>query len=108
VEDDAAQCRQVRTLFQNAIDAGAPCFVSEVVICEVVRVLEVSYRVGREEIARVLDQAARLQREQRLTTRAMGLPTQTMWVAMARSVTGQEKGRGPTADSGTTIQYITT
>jgi predicted nucleic-acid-binding protein len=59
VEDDPEQSRQTRAMLQRAVDGNSPCCVSEVVVCEVVWVLGTSYRVGREEIARVLRQLFR-------------------------------------------------
>jgi len=59
VEDDPEQSRQAKALVQRAIAGNSPCFVSEVVVCEVVWVLGTSYQVGREEIARVLRQLLR-------------------------------------------------
>ena len=56
VEDDPVQSRRAKALLQRAIDSGEPCFVPEVVICEVVWVLETSYKVVRPEIAAVLGQ----------------------------------------------------
>ena len=56
VEDDPVQCRQAKALVQRAIDSAEPCFVPEVVLCEVVWVLETSYRIQRPEIAVVLGQ----------------------------------------------------
>jgi predicted nucleic-acid-binding protein len=61
VEDDPAQCRLAKALVERAIDAGTPCFVADVVVCEAVWVLEVSYKVRRPEITRVLDQMLRAQ-----------------------------------------------
>ena len=59
VEDDTEQSRQAKAMIQRAIAGNSPCFVSEVVVCEVVWVLGTSYQVGREEIARVLRQLLR-------------------------------------------------
>jgi predicted nucleic-acid-binding protein len=87
VEDDPAQCRRARALLERAIDAGAPCFVPEVVVCEVVWVLEASYKVRREEIVRVLDQ---LLRAQHLAFSS----SERLW----RAARAFEAGRGDFAD----------
>ena len=59
VEDDTEQSRQAKAMIERAIAANCPCFVSEVVVCEVVWVLGTSYQVARDEIARVLRQLLR-------------------------------------------------
>lgn len=59
VRDDEEQHRLARELIQGAIDDGEPLFVSEIVLCEVVWVLDVSYRVPRQEIVHTLRNLAR-------------------------------------------------
>ncbi len=54
VEDDAAQTRRAKRLIQKTEAAGRTCYVSDVVVCELVWVLTSSYRVRRAEIAEVL------------------------------------------------------
>jgi predicted nucleic-acid-binding protein len=54
VEDDAEQTAGARALVQRAGDAGEPLFVSELVACELVWVLESAYGFRREEIAGAL------------------------------------------------------
>jgi len=56
VEDDAAQSRRARRLIASAIAANEVCFVSDVVLCELVWVLQVSYRIERKAIMEVLTQ----------------------------------------------------
>jgi predicted nucleic-acid-binding protein len=59
VEDDPAQARRAKALLQGAIDAGEACFVSDVVLCEIVWVLETSYKLSRGEVGRILGQLLR-------------------------------------------------
>jgi predicted nucleic-acid-binding protein len=61
VEDDPVQGRRAKAMIRKAIDSGDPCFVSEVVVCELVWVLETSYKVDRGEIGRILGQLLRAQ-----------------------------------------------
>jgi predicted nucleic-acid-binding protein len=56
VEDDPVQSSQSRALIQAARDAAEPCFVPEVVLCELVWVLSVSYKVPRQSIRLILGQ----------------------------------------------------
>lgn len=59
VEDDAAQLKKARQLLQEAVDSNSFCFVSDVVMCEVVWVLERSYKFRRTEIGEVLGRLLR-------------------------------------------------
>ncbi len=54
VEDDAAQLTRARRLLQKAVDSNSFCYVSDIVMCELVWVLERSYKLGRAEIGQVL------------------------------------------------------
>ena len=54
VEDDPDQTERARVFFQKAMAAEQLCFVSEIVLCELVWVLERSYRLRRPDIAQVL------------------------------------------------------
>ena len=54
VEDDAKQGAAAAALIDRVIADDDTLFVSDVVVCETVWVMSVSYRVGRAEIARVL------------------------------------------------------
>ncbi len=56
VEDDKAQAAAATALVRRAIDAGEALFVADVVLCEVVWVLEFSYKVPRAEVVAVLGQ----------------------------------------------------
>lgn len=59
VKDDPVQSSQSKALIQAAIDSAEPCFVSEVVLCELVWVLTFSYKVERQAIWRILEQLLR-------------------------------------------------
>ena len=54
VQDDPEQSEKARSLLEKAIDAETPCFVSDVVLCELVWVLERSYKTRRFDIGRIL------------------------------------------------------
>lgn len=56
VEDDKAQAAAAAALVKRAIAAGEALFVADVVLCEVVWVLEVSYKVPRAEVIHALGQ----------------------------------------------------
>ena len=51
VEDEPKQNAQARDLIRRTIEAGASCFVSHIVLCELVWVLETSYGIARQTIA---------------------------------------------------------
>lgn len=53
VEDDAAQTRRAKSLIQKT-QATTTCYISDVVVCELVWVLTSCYRVPRAEIAETL------------------------------------------------------
>ncbi len=63
VEDDPEQLRRARARIQQAIDDGVRCYVSDIVLCELVWVLQRSYRVSRADI---LDRLRRLVRSRHL------------------------------------------
>jgi predicted nucleic-acid-binding protein len=54
VEDDLKQTKRADALFRRAIAKGEHVFISDVVLCELVWVLDAAYRVPREEIADAL------------------------------------------------------
>jgi len=54
IEDDAAQTHRAKALIRQCEQDGVACYVSEVVVCEVVWVLTSAYRVAREEVASLL------------------------------------------------------
>lgn len=59
VEDDREQTARARSLLQRAVDADATCYVSDIVLCELVWVLERSYKLKREEIGGALSRLLR-------------------------------------------------
>ena len=59
VEDDANQTRQAKRLLQREITGDAQCFVPDIVLCELVWVLQTSYKVSRARIGQVLGDLAR-------------------------------------------------
>jgi len=54
VEDDAAQLERARRFLQKAVDSDSSCYVSDIVMCEVVWVLERSYKFRKAQIGQVL------------------------------------------------------
>jgi predicted nucleic-acid-binding protein len=54
VEDDEPQTQRAVALFRRALARGERIFISDVVLCELVWVLETVYRVPREEITDAL------------------------------------------------------
>lgn len=54
VQDDPEQSARARALIEKAIDSETPCFVSDIVLCEMVWVLERSYKTRRFDIGRIL------------------------------------------------------
>jgi predicted nucleic-acid-binding protein len=87
VEDDPAQSRRAKALLQKAIDGAETCFVSDVVVCEIVWVLGTSYKVGRKEIGHNLGQLLRAQHLAFLSAERLG-----------RALGAYESGRGDFAD----------
>lgn len=59
VEDDEAQLEKVRRFLQRAVASNSSCYVSDIVMCEVVWVLERSYKFRRAEISQVLGRLLR-------------------------------------------------
>ena len=54
VEDDEAQSRRASRLIESARKRDETLFISDIVMCETVWVLSMSYRFSRSEIAGVL------------------------------------------------------
>ena len=54
VEDDATQTKRAKASIRKAQANGATCYVSDIVMCELVWVLTSCYRIPRAEIAAVL------------------------------------------------------
>ena len=59
VKDDANQTALAAALIDRHIAADEPLFVSDIVVCETVWVLQVSYRVARADVAALLRQLFR-------------------------------------------------
>jgi predicted nucleic-acid-binding protein len=59
VEDDERQTKRAEALFRRAVAKGETIFVSDLVLCEIVWVLESVYRVQRSEIADLLENLMR-------------------------------------------------
>ena len=53
--DDPAQAEKATAVIEGAARSGEPLWVSPVVLCEVVWVLEAAYRLGRDEILTALE-----------------------------------------------------
>lgn len=87
VEDDAAQAERARALLQRAIDSEEPCYVSDVVLCELVWVLERRYKLKRKEICKGL---SRLLYAQHLVFSSVE--------GLSRALEAYEKTRGDFAD----------
>jgi predicted nucleic-acid-binding protein len=87
VEDDASQTERVRKLLQQAVDSDTSCFVSDIVMCEVVWVLERSYKLRRAEISQAL----------RRVLRARNLAF-TSSERLVRALEAYDQGRGDFAD----------
>jgi predicted nucleic-acid-binding protein len=87
VEDDAAQAGRARTLLQKAVDTNSLCYVSDIVMCEVVWVLATTYKLRRAEISQVL---GRLLRARNLAFSSSD--------QLARALESYNAGRGDFAD----------
>jgi predicted nucleic-acid-binding protein len=87
VEDDARQTALAAALIERAIADDDALFVSDVVVCETVWVLSVSYHVGRLEIAGVL---RNLLRARHIVFRAQD--------ELVRALDAYEAGKGDFAD----------
>lgn len=55
VEDDRAQAERARALLKSAVEGSQPLFVSDVVLCELIWVLERSYKFQRQQIRAALE-----------------------------------------------------
>ena len=57
VEDEPReQCERAARFIERAVDAGEDVFLSDIVVCETVWVLESAYNVDRERVVGVLNQ----------------------------------------------------
>jgi predicted nucleic-acid-binding protein len=54
VEDDPRQCALATALIDRVVANDETLFVSDIVVCETVWVLSISYRIGRTEIVALL------------------------------------------------------
>jgi predicted nucleic-acid-binding protein len=87
VEDDRRQATRARSVVATAIAQNVQLYVSDIVACEVVWVLESAYGFGRGEIASVLNQ---LLHARHLKFRSTKL--------MLEAVEAYEVGKGDFAD----------
>jgi predicted nucleic-acid-binding protein len=87
VEDDPRQCRKARDLLARCVADEEEILLTDIVLCETVWVLSVSYRLTRAEIADALDQLLR----------ARGLVLQDA-AQVHRALAAFRDGRGDFAD----------
>ncbi|MEO8620638.1 MAG: type II toxin-antitoxin system VapC family toxin [bacterium] len=87
VEDDAKQAAAAAALVDRVTGDGDTLFISDVVVCETVWVMSVSYSVGRTEIAGVL---RNLLRARHLTFNASD--------QLIRALDAYQAGKGDFAD----------
>jgi predicted nucleic-acid-binding protein len=87
VEDDPKQSAAAASLINRVIADGETFFVSDVVVCEMVWVMSVSYDIGRKEIAGAL---RNLLRARHVTFRAVD--------QLIRALEAYEAGKGDFAD----------
>ena len=87
VEDDPRQSALAATLIHRAITNDSALFVSDIVVCETVWVLSISYHIGRAEIAALLRDLFRARHLQFSATEQL-----------MRALNAFEAGRGDFAD----------
>ncbi len=87
VADDAQQGERARALIAKAVAREEKLFVSDLVLCELVWVLESAYRFSRPVVARTLVRI--------LAARALAFRDSA---ALARSVEAFSRGKGDFAD----------
>lgn len=87
VKDDEAQTRTVASLFKRLSATAETAYVSDVVLCEVVWVLQACYKLGRKQIAGALSQL--------LAARQLKFDSSDR---LSRALASFEKGRGDLAD----------
>jgi predicted nucleic-acid-binding protein len=87
VEDDAAQTARAAELIDGVASADQRLFVSDIVVCELVWVLDAAYRIPRSEIARTLTELLRAKQLQFASTDRL-----------ARAIHAFSAGRGDLAD----------
>lgn len=54
VEDDPRQSKEAAALIERAVASGEELFISDVVLCEMVWVLSIAYRISRTQIVSTL------------------------------------------------------
>jgi len=59
VEDDLAQTERAQAILRRAVGSDDPCYVADIVLCELVWVLERSYKIKRAEIGASLSRLIR-------------------------------------------------
>ncbi len=87
VQDDEEQAAQATAAIRGAVDRGENLFLSGIVLCELVWVLEGVYRRSREEVAGALGQI--------LTTRGVVVADRD---EAEQALEGYRSGRGDFAD----------
>lgn len=87
VQDDEEQTSRAASLIEGAADRGDALFVSQIVLCEVVWVLQAAYSVLKPEVVRVLGD---LIRARQLTIEGKE--------AVHRCLAAFESGKGDFAD----------
>jgi len=87
VEDDLEQAARAHAFLLKALDSQDRCFVSDIVLCELVWVLDRSYEVRRQEICTLLQT---LLQAPQLAFSAVD--------QVGRALSSFEKGRGGFAD----------
>lgn len=87
VEDDLAQTERAQSILRRAVEADDPCYVADIVLCELVWVLERSYKIKRAEIGACL---SRLIRAQHLAFSSVE--------RLSRTLESYTSGRGDFAD----------
>ena len=85
--DDDAQAGKATEVIESAARSGEPLFVSQVVLCETVWVLEAAYRLGRAEVLSALEAILR-------TAQMSFEDKDVLWQALA----DYRAGRGDFAD----------
>lgn len=87
VEDDPRQSEEAAALIERAVASGEDLFVSDIVVCEMVWVLSISYRVRRVQIAATLRELLRARHL------AFAAPD-----VLARAIDTFDRGKGDFAD----------
>jgi Predicted nucleic-acid-binding protein, contains PIN domain len=56
VEDDLEQSKKARHLIQRIVSSGNTCFLSDIIICEMIWVMDSCYKIEKIEIVRMVHQ----------------------------------------------------